>query len=386
MNIAIFSDCYLPIKNGVVTSVLQLKEGLEKKGHNVLIITIEVPNYDETDQNIYRLPSIYSGLGEQRLGIINQGAVNRFLKKKKIELVHTHTEFALGYCGKTVAKKLNIPHIHTTHTLWEEYRHYIFNGKLLSRKMVRRIISMFLKNVSMIIAPSIKAKKYNEELFPEIPVEIVNNGIDVTKFKAKEVTDEDINTLKKKYEIEPTDKLLIFVGRIGKEKRVGELLDSVIPIIEKDKKIKIIFVGDGPALKDLKTRVKEFDLIKNVIFTGFVSWDTVHILYSMSNVFVTLSLSEVHPMTLIEASMCGLPLVVRKDDSCLDLVEHDVNGYLNETDAEFTKNLDRLIHDDYLLKKFSYASFEISKRFTAENHVNQIENIYKKVLEEFNKK
>ena len=84
MNIAIFTDCYLPIKNGVVTSVLQLKEGLEKKGHNVLIITIEVPNYDETDKNIYRLPSIYSGLGEQRFGIINQGAVNRFMKKKKI--------------------------------------------------------------------------------------------------------------------------------------------------------------------------------------------------------------------------------------------------------------------------------------------------------------
>ncbi|HPO50795.1 MAG TPA: glycosyltransferase, partial [Spirochaetota bacterium] len=315
MNIAIFTDCYLPIKNGVVTSVLQLKEGLEKKGHNVLIITIEVPNYDETDKNIYRLPSIYSGLGEQRFGIINQGAVNRFMKKKKIELVHTHTEFALGYCGKTVARKLNIPHIHTTHTLWEEYRHYIFNGKLLSRKMVRRIIGIFLKNVSLIIAPSIKAQKYNEDMFPEIPVEIVNNGIDVTKFKAKEVTENDISELKNKFNIKPNEKLLIFVGRIGKEKRVSELFDSVAPLIVKNKNIKIIFVGDGPALKDLKKRAKELELENNFVFTGFVSWDTVHVLYSMSNIFVTVSLSEVHPMTLIEASMCGLPLIVRKDDS-----------------------------------------------------------------------
>ena len=373
-------------KNGVVTSVLQLKEGLEKRGHKVMIITIEVPNYDETDPNIYRLPSIYSGLGEQRFGIINQGVVNRFLKKKKIELVHTHTEFALGYCGKTVAKKLKIPHIHTTHTLWEEYRHYIFNGKLLSRKMVRKIISLFIKNVTLIIAPSVKAKRYNEEAFPEIPVKIINNGIDVSKFKAKNVTKDDINVLKKRYTISLAEKLLILVGRIGTENRVVELLNSVIPIIKKDNKVKIVFVGDGPALKELKSLTKEHNLEKNIIFTGFVSWDTVYILYSMSNVFVTLSLSEVHPMTLIEASMCGLPLVVRKDDSCLDLVDNGVNGYLNDTDQEFTKNLDNLLHDDYLLKKFSYASYEISKKFTAENHVDKVEKLYFKVLEDFNKR
>lgn len=385
MNIAIFTDCYLPIKNGVVTSVLQLKEGLQKKGHNVLILTIEVPNYDETDKNIYRLPSIYSGLGEQRFGIINQGAVNRFLKKKKIDIVHTHTEFALGYCGKAVARKLKIPHVHTTHTMWEEYRHYIFNGKLLSRKMVRKIIGMFLKNVSLIIAPSIKAKKYNEELMPEIPVEVVNNGIDVSKFKAKAVTENDIAELKNKFNIKSEDKLFIFVGRIGKEKRVHELLDTVVPILKKDKNVKMVFVGDGPALKDLKHRVKEFDVEDSVVFTGFVSWDIVHILYSMSNIFVTLSLTEVHPMTLIEASMCGLPLVVRKDDSCLDLVDDGVNGYLCDKDEEVTKKLEILIHDDHLLKKFSYASYEISKRFTAENHVDQIEKIYNKVIEDSKK-
>ena len=144
-------------------------------------------------------------------------------------------------------------------------------------------------------------------------------------------------------------------------------------------------VGDGPALKDLKSRAKEYKLEENYIFTGFVSWDTVHVLYSMSNIFVTLSLSEVHPMTLIEASMCGLPLVVRKDDSCLDLVENDVNGYLCETDEDVTKNIEKIIYDDHLLKKLSYASYEVSKRFTAENHVNQIENIYKKVIEDYKK-
>ena len=144
MNIAIFTDCYKPIKNGVVTSISQLKDGLEKRGHEVIIITVDVPNYEEKDENIFRLPSIKAGFGsgtEQRFGIFNQGAINRFLKKKNIQLIHTHTEFPIGYCGKWAAKKLKIPHIHTTHTMWEDYTHYLMNGKLISKKLQKSKVS-----------------------------------------------------------------------------------------------------------------------------------------------------------------------------------------------------------------------------------------------------
>ncbi|OHD28085.1 MAG: hypothetical protein A2086_00790 [Spirochaetes bacterium GWD1_27_9] len=387
MNIALFTDCYLPIKNGVVTSVLQLKEGLEKRGHNVIIITVEVPNYDDTDLNVFRLPSIKAGLGtEQRVGIINQGAVTRFLKKKKIDLIHTHTEFSLGYCGKRAAKKLKVPHVHTTHTMWEEYKHYILNGKLLSSGMVKRILRTYLNKVSMIIAPSVKAKKYHEQFLPHIPIEIINNGIDEGKFKASPITDQEIIDLRTKFGINKEEKILIFVGRIGKEKRVTELFDAVVPVIKNNDKVKMIFVGDGPALPELQKKAKDLNLEKSFIFTGFVNWNVVYRLYSISNVFLTTSLSEVHPMTLIEASMCSLAIIVRRDDSYLDLVENDVNGYLTDTEEEFTEKLTKLMNDNELLKKFCQTSFEISKRFTAENHVDKVEKLYQKVIEDYKAK
>ncbi len=384
MNIAIFTDCYKPIKNGVVTSVSQLKEGLEKKGHNVFIITVEVPNYTENDENIYRMQSFKVGLGtEQRFGLFHQGAINRFLKKKNVQLIHTHTEFSIGYCGKWAAKKLRIPHIHTTHTMWEDYRHYILNGKLISKNLARKILKTFLNKISVIIAPSIKAKKYYQDLMPDIPIKVIPNGIDIQKFKSSKITQDEISQLRKEFNLRKNDKIIIFVGRIGKEKRVIELFDAIVPIIKSNPNVKMLFVGDGPQLSELSKKASELKLEKEFIFTGFVNWELVYRLYSISNIFVTASLSEVHPMTLIEASMCGLPIIARIDDSYLDLVKNGINGYLVNTDQEITVSVQRLLNDNKLLQMFSEESYNLSQKFTAENHVNKIEELYNKVLECF---
>ena len=143
----------------------------------------------------------------------------------------------------------------------------------------------------------------------------------------------------------------------------------------------MIFVGEGPVLKELIKKATELHLNKECVFTGFVNWELVYRLYSISNIFVTASLSEVHPMTFIEACMCGLPIIARKDESHLDLVQNGINGHLVETDDEITTKLCELIHDEKKLKKYSEASFYISQSYTAENHVNKVENFYKKILE-----
>ena len=382
MNIAIFSDCFVPIKNGVVTSILQLKEGLENKGHKVLIITSDVPNYTDKDKNIYRLPSVKAGLGtEQRFAFFNQGPINRFLKKKNIEIIHTHTEFSIGYSGKWAAKKLKIPHVHTTHTMWEEYNHYILNGRLVSKKMVRNILKTFLKNTDAFICPSIKAKKYYHELLPNIPTVIIHNGIDILKFKSSHNSKAEIMQLRKEFGLKKSDKIIIFVGRIGKEKRILELFNSVLPLLKNDSHIKMIFVGEGPALKELIKLSTAYYLYKQCVFTGFVNWELINRLYSIANIFVTASLSEVQPMTLIEASMCGLPIIARNDESYLDLVQNNKNGYLVNSDEEITIKLNELLNNKEKLKEFSKMSLIISQSYTAENHSKKIEEFYKKTIE-----
>lgn len=384
MNIAIFTDCFVPTKNGVVTSITQLQEGLEAKGHKVYVITVDVPNYEEKSKHVYRLPSFKAALGkgtEQRVGyMINQGAINRFLKKKMVSIIHTHTEFPLGYTGKKAAAKLGIPCVHTTHTMWEEYRHYILNGKLITKNMARKIISNYLKGIYAIVAPSIKAKKYYADLTPEIPSVVINNGIDMMKFKSSVITESEISQLRREFNIQPDDKTLIFVGRIGKEKRVDILFEKMANILKKDKSYKMLLVGDGPILETLAAKAEDYNIKEQVVFTGFVNWELVFRLYSIASIFVTASLSEVQPMTLIEAAMCNLPLIVRKDDSYLDLVKPDYNGYLADSDEELEKFVEELLTDDKKMAQFAENSFTLSKNFTADIHVGKMEKFYEKII------
>lgn len=387
MNIAIFSDAYIPVKNGVTTSVVQLKEGLEKRGHNVIVITVDVPDYEEKDPNVYRLPSINASFGsgtDARLGFLfNYLPIIRFLKKKKIDIIHTHTEFTIALYGKKAAKKLKLPLVQSTHTMWEEYRHYILNGKIFTRGMVRKMMSTFMKNAYCLVCPSIKAEKYYKGLLPSISTVVINNGIDVDKFKSSVITEGEIASLRKTFDFKKTDKILLFVGRIGNEKRVLELFNIVVPILKENSQIKMIFTGVGPLTEQISDIAKRLKIEKQVIFTGFVNWDLVYRLYSISDLFVTASLSEVQPMTLIEASMCGLPMIVRRDDSYLDLVHDGKNGYVVDSDEEMTVKIHSLIYDDEKLKRFSEYSLRNSSKFTAENHVKRMEKFYQEVLKTF---
>ncbi len=388
MNIALFTDSYTPVKNGVVTSVRQLKEGLEAKGHNVIVITVEVPYYQETDPSVYRLPSLPAKLGagtEFRFGLINQGPINKFLKKKNIQLIHTHSEFSVGLCGKRAAKKLKVPLVHTTHTMWENYTHYLLNGKLLTNKMAQKIMAMYLKDVNMIVAPSVKAKNYYHNIVPNKPITIVPNGIDTSKFISSPITEDEKNQLRREFNIKKSDINLIFVGRVGKEKRVDELFDTVAPILKKYDNLKMIIVGDGPNLRELQAKAEQLGLKKRFVFTGFVNWELVCRLYSLSDIFITLSLSEVHPMTLIEGAMSGLSIIARYDESCLDLVKDGQTGFLIHEDNELESKIEYFLNNPGSLKLAKAASLELSKQFTAEHHVEKIEALYEKVIADYNK-
>ncbi|MFN4216930.1 MAG: glycosyltransferase [Brevinematales bacterium] len=382
MNIALFLDCFTPMKNGVITSALQLKEGLEKKGHHVCIVSVLVKGYENKDPDILLIPQIELDFGSKQgfgAAIVNHKKVVSFLKEHKVELIHSHTEFMIGLAAKKAARKLGIPRISTTHTMWEMYHNY---SPLLGIKPLwRTYFRYYMKGTSVIVAPSIKAKKYDNLVVPEIPVQIIPNGIDMAKFKQKPMTKEELHELRAKYHLTPQDKILIFVGRIGPEKRVVELYQSIAPVMKKHHHIKMIFVGDGPSHEELQQKANEMGLANQTVFTGFVDWKEVYRLYSISNLFVTASLSEVHPMTLIEAAICGVPSIARRDDSYLDLIEEGKNGYMANTDEDMARLVEELLLDEKKLKSFSEEALRISQKFSAENHVARMEKLYQKVIE-----
>jgi 1,2-diacylglycerol 3-alpha-glucosyltransferase len=176
---------------------------------------------------------------------------------------------------------------------------------------------------------------------------------------------------------------MLFVGRIGREKRVLELLQSVTPVLRSRPGSRMIFAGDGPELNKLKDRLTALGLEKQVTCTGYVEWDSIGRIYRIADLFVTASLSEVHPMTTLEATLWGLPVVARKDDSYADTVHPGINGYLLDSDADFGEKVTELLDDSDQLKRFGEASRRIADGFSGRRHALCMEEFYQHILDRF---
>lgn len=384
LNIAIFTDCYFPIKNGVVTSIAQLKSGLEARGHRVIIFTVEAKGYVETDSGVTRFRSLPIGLGtELAFGLVNQARVHRIIQSENIQLVHSHTEFTLCVSAALAARKFKLPRVQTTHTMWEEYRHYILNGWLLTGPLVRFLLRTQFRGCSGLVAPSNKAANYYGKLLPDIPLDVIPNGMDAEKFTNRNYTGQDLIQIRQDLGINPKDKVILFVGRIGREKRVIQLFESIVPVLQAMPETRLVFVGDGPELNELRIRCSCLKRAYQVVCTGYVNWESIRGIYSMADLFVTASMSEVHSMTMIEAMMCSLPVIARKDDSYLDSVQQSVNGYLVDSDAELGEKVGELILREDKLIEFGQASQRIAEGYTGQRHADRMADFYHYILARF---
>lgn len=388
MTIALFSDSYFPTKSGVVTVVVQLREQLIKLGHKVLLVTVETTeDYKSDDPLVYQAKSKPLGLGtDQFIAIPFLPHLVKFLKENNVDLIHCHTEFGIGAAAIYCSKRLHIPAICTTHTMWTEfYKYYIPFAKLISPRVVTKFMRTFYKRFDALIAVSTKARNYTKsrKMIPKMPSVVIPNSIDNSKFAKTSLTAHEKQKLRKQYGIKNKDVVLLFLGRIAEEKRVFELLKICKEIVKKCETCKVLFVGNGPAhasLMNMSTR--EIDEGK-IIFTGFVEWQKVHNFYETADIFITASLSEMHSMTILEAELSSLPIVVRDDESYYDCVFNGQNGFLCKTDEEMQEKIIQLIYDEKKRKDFGAKSLEITKHFTIQKYMQKTLYVYEQVIKKY---
>ena len=391
MTIALFSDSYLPTKSGIVTVVVQLQEQLKKMGHRVILVTVETTDeYETYDPDIYRVHSVALGLGtDQFVGIPAMHPLIHYLKEAGVQLIHCHTEFGIGKAGLRAAHVLKIPAICTTHTMWTDfYKYYLTFGKLISPRIINGIMKKYYGKFDSLIGVSTKARNYfkQEGMLPDMPSVIIPNAIDKEKFQKTHITEEQKLALRESYGIKKDETMLLFVGRIGEEKRVFELLQVCQNVAKKNKKIKMVFVGNGPAYEEMLKKAADDIAAKQIIFTGFIEWTKVSEYYESADIFVTTSLSEMHSMTILEAQLSGLPIIVRRDESYFDSVFEGENGYLTDTEEEMEEKILELASDTEKCRRFGKRSLEITRRFTIETHIKKTLKVYDEVMKAYPKK
>lgn len=388
MKIGIFTDAYEPHISGVTTSIKMLKTALEKMHHEVYIVTANLDNnkfiYDKKNKIIY-LSGIKTGIYETKLTGIYSKKAMKIIKEWNLDVIHSQTEFGVGYFSRIVAKKLSLPIVHTYHTLYEDYVHYVTHGHFdnFAKKLAIKITKYYCeKRCDELIVPTDKIKdlfinKYN--IIKQ--VNVIPTGIDIDKFKITPSMKKNIQTIKNKYKIKDTDFIIGSVGRIAPEKSFNKLLYNIKDMIKVNTNIKVLLVGGGPDLDNLKKLTKKLNLENYVIFTDKVNYDLVPTYFNIFNVVVSFSKTETQGLTIIEGLAASKPTLCIEDDSFRSMIEPNYNGYLFKNDTEFKDYIFKLMNDQKLYKDMSTNARNSTYKYSKEVFAADILKVYHKAIE-----
>jgi 1,2-diacylglycerol 3-alpha-glucosyltransferase len=382
MNIGLFSETYYPEINGVATSVYTLKNELEKRGHNVYVFTTTTPGSPEYEYNVFRVPSVpFILITERRVGLFYQPKLAHIIKKLNLDIIHTHTEFSLGIFGRIMAKELRLPVVHTYHTIYEDYTHYLTRFKALDKRaksFARTYTKVACNTVEQVVVPTEKTKDLLMTYRVYKDITVVPTGIDLHKFDRNKYPVEDIEELRKQYGIKPEEKILIYIGRVSQEKNIEEIIQAMPEYMKTRDNVRVVIVGSGPALEGLEELVKQLGLENRFVFTGAQPWDNIGLYYQLGNVFISASKSETQGLTYIEAMASGLPVVAREDKCLEDILEEGYNGYSFKDMQEFYHGLDQVL---FLDRKTDYNGNATQKvlKYSTQEFASHMEKVYEQV-------
>jgi 1,2-diacylglycerol 3-alpha-glucosyltransferase len=328
LNIAFYTDSFLPARDGVVTSILNFRNELEKRGHTVYIFASgnrSTKKYLERHDNVFVMRSLKFNKYPQYNVALAPFLSSLKLKQLEPDIIHAHTPFTMGVSALALARLNKIPITSTFHTLFTD-KGVISN--YLSRR-ASRVLSVyswkyarfFYNRCNSVIAPSGNV----EQLLTSKGignVKVVPNSVDIKKFNPKV----DGSALKRKLLGNDHDKLVLYVGRISREKKISVLLRAAKRISKSDKNVKFVLAGTGPAASHYASMAQRLGLGKTVKFEGFVSDSMLPKYYAAADAFCIPSTFETQGIVSLEAMACGKPVVGADWRALHELIKDGKNG------------------------------------------------------------
>ncbi|PTM21646.1 1,2-diacylglycerol 3-glucosyltransferase [Lactobacillus sp. PFC-70] len=345
MNIGIFTDTYFPQVSGVATSIKTLRDQLEKQGNQVYIFTTTDPHVERNvyERNVFRFSSIpFVSFTDRRIAVRGLFQAYQIAKELNLDIVHTQTEFSMGWIGKFVARNLEIPCLHTYHTMYEDYLHYVANGKILKPVHVKQGTLAFCYHLTGVVAPSNRVLTTLTDYGVKAPIRVIPTGVNLHQYEQP-----DTANLRRQLGFAPDTPVILSLSRLAYEKNITASIAAMPRILAAVPNAQLLIVGDGPAREDLEQQVKDADLTAHVSFTGEVNNDDVFRYYHMANVFLSSSDSESQGLTYIEAMAAGTKIVVMTSPYTDELLSSRALGATVKNSDELVANVvDYLLHGD----------------------------------------
>ncbi len=374
MKILITSDWYAPAVNGVVTSVLNLQHELEKRGHDVKVLTLSNTRETYWDENVLYLGSVDANRvypGARLRSCLGRQAVRQLIAWKP-DVVHSQCEFSTFILAHQIASAVRAPLIHTYHTVYEDYTHYFSPNRECGRWLAAAFSRVVIDHTSCVVAPTQKVRELLLSYHVNCPVQVIPTGIDLSRFTAPAPAERS-RALKEKLGIPLSNQVLVYVGRLAKEKNLNMLLDCCAGL---ESHVTLLVVGGGPERAHLEARAKELGLAQNVVFAGMADPQEVADYYRLGDVFVSASSSETQGLTYIEALAAGLPSVCRADPCLAGVIENGSNGWQFHTGEELRRYVSLLLSDTELRQAMARSAARSAQKFSAAAFARAAEHLY----------
>lgn len=341
VRIGLFTDGYLPEISGVTTAIHVLKKELERLEHEVHVYAPYYKGYKDEQEGVFRFYSqrFLFNKGSRVALPYSRKATRSF---KNLDIVHSHTPFSMGVLALVVGLRYSIPHIHTYHTYLTEYRHYLPRLFRPPKKTVEEISAIFCNRCTAVTVPSTSVKNELLRYGVHRSIHVLPFGVDLSLFQRPPAWNP-----RQELNIPPEAPLLLYAGRLAKEKNLPFLLRVFERVHSQIPESVFVLTGDGPDRDHLKSLVKDSLLNRSVFFTGFLDRACLIDLYKAARLFLFASKTETQGLVIIEAMAGGTPTVAIGRMGVVDVIKDGVNGLLApEDEQEFARIVIELLRDN----------------------------------------
>lgn len=378
MRIGMLADIYKPHISGVTHYISLNKRVLEQRGHTVFVFTFGDVDYQDDEQRVIRSPGV--PVADTGIHLSFRYSTKARELVRSMDILHVHHPFLSGRLAVRHGRAADIPVVFTNHTRYDMYaKAYLpMLPDQIGTSFLQAYLPSFCREVDLVIAPSEGLKGVLRDLEVEAEVKVIPNGVDLEPFmsEAAPIPRGDLGFTK-------DDTVLIYTGRLGPEKNLTFLLRAFAGASSAFPQSRLVLVGTGPEADNLHDLAEKYGVSDRVVMTGLVDYDAMPRYLKMADLFVTASVTEVHPLSVVEALASGLPVLGIESVGVGDTVEHSFNGLLSKEDLPaFTANLTRAIADRELRERMATNAVESAQQYAIGRTATLVEQEYQRLARE----
>jgi 1,2-diacylglycerol 3-alpha-glucosyltransferase len=415
MRIGIFTDRYLPLSDGICTSIETFRQELEKMGHEVYVFAPKPSwRYKPPSNRIFFFAAVKGLFFEDYLTpfFFPPQAIKQ-IEKLQLDIIHYQTPGPIGLLGVYYALKHQLPLVTTYHTdLFEYVKHYrstlpgtmalsmllpaITGGSRAEyrealrsikperdidkwhQKVLVRSLTLVHDHCDLVITPSKKIEAQLKSWKTKSRIVTLPTGVDKITTTKREVT-----LTRRKFGLDENDKMILFVGRVGTEKNIGLLIRAFTTIGRREPRSKLVIVGGGDDLQHFRDEAGKSPFADRIIFTGWIDRHKLGALYEAATLFAFPSLADTQGLATSEAAWAGLPIVI-VDPDVTETVLDGENGYVaRNSSRDFAAKVMRILANESLRNRMASRSVELASKTSASKQATKLLRLYEETIRHY---